>query len=99
MTVALEDLDPKVGGWFGLRGWDHEFCRRDNHIEVPEGELCQGCFHPIGDTAAGYALFVEDGALVACWAYWHHGCYWEHVDEGRATELIESRLDGDYDPW
>lgn len=94
MTVALADLDPSVGGWFGVRGWDHEFCRRENHIDVPEGELCAGCFHPIASTASGYVLGSDGG-----WVFWHHDCYWDHVDEGRATDLVESRLDGDYDPW
>lgn len=95
MTVPLADLDPNVGGWFGVRGWDPEHCRRENHIDVPEGELCQGCFHPIAASATGYVLAGDDGA----WAYWHHDCYWDHVEEGRATDLVESRLDGDYEPW
>lgn len=101
MTVELENLDPDVGGWFGTRGWDHEFCRAGNHINPPEGELCHGCYHPIGATASGYALFIETGAGVRfdCWIYWHHDCYWEHVEEKDATGLVLDRLDGDYDPW
>lgn len=95
MTVPLEKLDPNVGGWFGVRGWDHEFCRRENHVEVPEGELCQNCFHPIGATASGFMLANDAGD----WTPWHSDCYYDAILERDATGLVQERLDADYDAW
>jgi hypothetical protein len=64
-------------------------------LHVPEGEPCLGCLQPIGGNEPGYVLAGDDGAQ----AYWHYDCYWDHVEEQRATDPVESHLDGDYDPW
>lgn len=95
MTVSLDDLDPKVGGWFGARSWDSEFCRRENHIEVPEGELCTACYFQFGSTATGFALLNEGSG----WVYVHSDCFYEARAERDATGLVQERLDADYDAW
>lgn len=96
MTVTLQDLDPDVGGWFGIRGWDHEFCRRENHIEAPEGELCIACFFPFGSTASGFALWNTGSNG---WVCVHSDCFYEARAEQDATGLVQERLDADYDAW
>lgn len=96
MTVKLAELDPGTGGWFGDKPWDSEFCRRENHIDPPEGQCCVSCFFPIEETSHGFVLPTAEGT----WSYWHAACYYESLTDSQATVLVEDRLDGEsFDTW
>lgn len=96
MTVELKQLDPEVGGWFSERGsFDRDYCRRENHIDVPAGEICPGCFFPIDETSVGFAISSTDG-----WTFWHSACYYDKLTESRAAGLVETELDGEsFETW